>query len=272
MFQSRTFLWAILAGIVICSINVVENIAMVQWFYKVQNDVFSPGYGTLSILTAWINGAQMTAGEIVFFVVFPLLAAMPYSWSMRSEIHSGYSNQILIRGSKKQYLTAKYMVTFLAGGLTLASAMVFNFMANAWMLPVCAPPYIMVSGGDGMFLSRLFFSRPLLYILGCLATSFVWAGIIACLGLTVGLFIRNTVVIVLLPFLIVLGSSFLVEGLKKPISEMTILGTLETSPMQLLHAMPLNSNPAWYVWSVQLVLMALITAAYFLWGRKNEIL
>lgn len=271
MLRSQTLLWSVLIGTAISLINVAENYMLAQWFYET---AATPGYSTLSILHNWIDGSQNTAGEVVFFSVFPLLAAMPYCWSLQSERQSGYTNQLLARRSKKSYLTAKYIAVFLSGGIAIDSAMVLNLLANMWVLPVCKTLPVLVGYGDTVFFSTILFTRPWLYLLLCLVKSFFWAGAIACLGLTAGLFVRSAVVSALLPFAVFWGASFLIEG-ATPIyhgSEATFMGRYEKSPMQLLHAMTLNSNPAWYVCAVLAVFLALVTAVYFVRGSKNEML
>lgn len=269
MFHSRTFLWSIVIGAAISFINVVENYYSAQSFYEV---VFLPGYSTLSILHNWIDGSQMTAGEVIFFTVLPLLAAMPYCWSLQSEKQSGYTNQLLIRRSKRTYLTAKYIAVFLSGGIAIVTAMAFNLLANMWILPVCKTLPVLVGYGDTVFLSNILFTRPWLYLLLCLIKSFFWAGALACLGLTVSLFIHSTVISVLFPFAVFLGGTFLIEGLIPPYSEVSFMGRYEKSPMQLLHAMTLESNPAWYVWTILLVFLALVTVVYYLRGNHDEML
>lgn len=272
MLRSQTLLWAALIGMAISLVNVVENYFLKQWFYGIQETFYAPGYETLSIFHNWIDGSQMTVGETIFFTVFPLLAAMPFSWSLWNEKHGGYANQILIRGSKKTYLLAKYIAVFLSGGIAVVTAMIFNFMANAWILPLCNTAPVLTGGGDGLFLSRLLFTYPKIYIVLCLITCFFWAGTLACLGLAASLFIRSAIMSVLFPFVLFLGSSFLIEGMASSYSEVEFLGRFETSPMQLLHAMTLNSNPAWYVWTILLTLLVIISVVYYLRGMRDEML
>lgn len=275
MFRCRTLLWAILAGTAIAFVNVVENYALAQWFYSTQDMFYTPGYMALSIFAAWIDGSQETTGETIFFTVFPLLAAMPYACSLQSEKNTGYTNQILTRASRRQYLFAKYVAVFVSGGVAVVTAMILNFMANAWILPLCMTDPIVVGGGDGMFLSRLLFSKPMIYVCLCLVTCFLWAGTMACIALTAGLFVHRAIVIVLFPFALFLGSSFLIKSFaagQVTAGNIDFLGALTKDPMQLLHAMTYDSNPAWYVWSILFGLFMVTSAVYVLRSRKVETL
>lgn len=273
MLHSRTLLFALLIGIGVSSINVVENYQLTRWFLGMQEIHHTDGYETLNIFTFWIGGGNIGVGSYVFFVIFPLLAAIPFSWSLQSERNTGYVNQLLTRGAKTHYLLAKYITSFLSGGISVGGAMVFNFMANAWILPFIEPLHVLVRGGDGMFLSRLLFTKPILYILMCLLTSFVWAGIMACLAMTAGTIIKNTVMSVLVPFLMVIGGSFLVNSLTPSIdTTVDFLGHFEVNPLKLISGLTLNANPAWYIWSIQLGSFLLVTVIYWIRGKMDEML
>lgn len=266
MLHSRTFFFSILFGTAIAMVNVVENHELKQWFLSYPVKI--PGYFTLSIFTNWIDGDQTTAGEAIFFTAFPLLASLPFSWSLLNEISSGYTNLILTRSAKGHYLFSKFTAVFLSGGMAVCTAMVLNFAANAWILPVAPTAPGLIASGDGYFLSKLLMTSPMVYVIARVITCFVWGGAIACLSLVLSLFLHNTVLVVLSPFVLFFGVSILVEFLTPPTSGQT--GRLEMKPLQLLHGMTLNPNPAWYVWMVLLGLLAAELIIYFVRGMRDE--
>lgn len=262
MLHSRAMLCAVLIGVAVCSVNIVENYVMRRWFYGVAE---IGGYATLSIFQNWIDGMGVTVGEEMFFMMFPMLAALPFAWSPGGEIRAGYACQLLVRGKKGSCYFVKYTVVFLSGGLAVTIPMVFNFIVNAWILPACAPAYEVVGGGDGIYLAGLLFTRPMLYLPMVLFTAFCWAGLLACMGLAVNLFVRNALAAVISPFLVFYGIEALTYATVKSSTR------FETSPMKLLHAMTLNWAPAWYVWTVIAGAMALVTVIYSLRVMRCEI-
>ena len=266
MIKSRTLAFSILFGVAISMINVIENFTLKQWFLDVPAKM--PGYATLSIFTNWIDGSQGTAGEMIFFTVFPLLASLPFSWSLLNEKASGYTNHILTRSTRINYLSAKFIAVFLSGGIVISTAMCLNFAINAWVLPVTPTTPQLIASGDSYFLSVLLINSPIIYVVIRILTGFVWGGILACLSLVVSLFLHNTVLTVLSSFILMFGGSILSETLSHSTSGQT--GHLETSPLQLLHGITFNYNPAWYVWTIMLGLLAIELSVYFVRGTSDE--
>ena len=93
MIKSRTLAFSILFGVAITLINVVENYTLKRWFLGVP--VKMPGYATLSLFTNWIDGSQSTAGEMIFFTVFPLLASFLVAAQRKNErIHKSNPHKV----------------------------------------------------------------------------------------------------------------------------------------------------------------------------------
>ncbi len=261
MLRSRALLCAVLIGIAVCCVNMGENIALRRWFY---DSAGTGGYATLSIFQNWMDGMGVTVGEEMFFMMFPILAALAFAWSPGGEIRTGYTNQLLIREKKKNCFRIKYLVVFLSGGLAVVIPMAFSFIVNAWILPIIAPAYQIVGGGDGIYLSRLLFGKSMLYLFLVLLTAFCWAGLLACLGLTVSFFIRNTLAAVISPFVILYAIEVVTYATVEPHTR------YETSPLKLLHAMTLNWAPAWYVWTIIGASLALVTGICSIKVKRHE--
>ncbi|MFR3037766.1 MAG: hypothetical protein ACLTLY_02965 [Agathobacter rectalis] len=52
---------------------------------------------------------------------------------------SGYMRQMLVRAGEKSYLTAKFLATFIAGGLAMVVPLIINFMLTALFIPAITP-------------------------------------------------------------------------------------------------------------------------------------
>ncbi|MCD8300800.1 MAG: hypothetical protein LUC41_06480 [Clostridiales bacterium] len=265
MIHSRTLWVAVLIGTVLCIVNFIENIQLLNWFTSVSK-AGTYGYSTLSIFGNWIDGASDGIGELVFFIIFPILAALPFAWSFCSERRDGYTDHLLTRESKRSYLVSKYVVVFASGGIAIVLPLILNFILNAWILPICSPAPLIVGGGDAMYLSRLLFTKPMIYLIGVLFTAFCWGGLIACLGTTVSSFIHNTIVALLSPFVIFYGETVLVDAFVRT------SGHNVQELMYMLSAMPGDPAPTWYVWTILLGLLAVVTIVYFLRGKHDEML
>lgn len=86
--------------------------------------------------------------------------------------NSGYMRQMLVRAGEKSYLTAKFLATFIAGGLAMVVPLIINFMLTAMFIPAITP----VPTYDTMYgvLAILYF-KLVLYTAICLCSG-IYAG------------------------------------------------------------------------------------------------
>ena len=76
--------------------------------------------------------------------------------------------QMLVRAGEKSYLTAKFLATFIAGGLVMVVPLIINFMLTAMLIPAITP----VPTYDTMYGDFWQFSifQPVLYAAICLCS------------------------------------------------------------------------------------------------------
>lgn len=225
-----------------------------------------------TLFNHWIGGESFTSGSGNYFFLFPLLAAIPYGWSYCSESKSGYVKNVVIRAGKMPYYLAKYIATFVSGGLAVVAPLLFNFLLTAMWIPAVKPdPSYLTSYGIGpaSFLSMLFYAHPFLYVFTYLLVDFLFCGLIACLCLTASIVLKNRVAVVLLPFFLLLGIHYLCYSLLYT-SRMTIYRQL--SPMAYLRPVPTSYDTDWPIvlaWGIGLFLLTFVPIV--LRGRCHEL-
>lgn len=99
----------------------------------------------------------------------------------------------------------------------IAIPLVINFLTVACFIPAYQPDiYYSIYYSMGYhFLSELFYSSPLVYVIYVMALDFVFSGLIATASLTLTFFVRNRFAVVLLPFLLLLGIQYIQDTLYK---------------------------------------------------------
>jgi len=268
MISGRTLLVSISLGVLISIINVIENQSFVTWF--LEGAMIGTSFSTINLYVRWIGVDQLTLGSSIFFFIFPLLAAIPYSWSYLSEKQQGYTNHILVRAKQKNYFVAKYIMVFFSGTIAVVIPIIINFALNALVCPNSTPHVLnlLTPIGQGSFFSKVFYQQPLLY---CVAACFLyafWGGVCAVVALTVSLFVKKPLFAMMSPFVFAVGGDFLRQLLVTP----TSTTKFETSPLALIRATSYNMNPAWYLISIILGLILATFSIVYLKGSKNEIL
>lgn len=101
--------------------------------------------------------------------------------------------QMLVRAGEKSYLTAKFLATFIAGGLAMVVPLIINFMLTAMFIPAITPvpTYDTMYGvfGNSLF-SSLYYTQPFAYVAVYMLVDFMFCGALACITMLSALFIK----------------------------------------------------------------------------------
>lgn len=262
---NKLFYVAVAIGTVFCAMDVAENYEKMRYFDETVAWIMDSGLrlGTghvgYSLFYLWSGLLPNTQGALLFYTVWPILAAMAYGWSYVGERRSGVFNQIAARTSTMRYYISKYIAVFVSGGLAIALPALLGLLANAMVVP-----YAEISSSFNVlrnqnFMSGLFYENHWLYAFVWIGVQFLCGGAAACLCFGVGTWLRYGVMVILTPYALYVVLDALVNSLRS-----TVLSDVELtlSPLKLISAMPGNYNPAWLVFSI----LGGITGISFLLG------
>ena len=172
-------------------------------FLRYRADEYA-NFSGFSCFKWWLGVDRSQALSGVFYFLLPLLASLPYSWSVSVERRSGYSNTVFSRTERGKYYVAKCVATFASGGAVAAVPLLLNFVICACMLPALTPDIVDVVY-TGVFeeamLSELFYTIPLLYVALLASATFLFSGLWAVAVSALSLFVRNRIVYTVAPFL-----------------------------------------------------------------------
>lgn len=267
VFASKMFWIALLFGLCLAVGQVVQTAKYVQWVNE-GSDIHPSGFDSTSLLVFWLGVDNRTAIGSVFFLALPILASMPFGASYFMERKTGYLIQIITRSGRKAYLYAKWMAAFISGTLVIMLPLLLNLMANALICPLGKVRILslVVYVGQESFASKLFYSHPLGYILVSLILSSVWGGICATISLTMGMFLKNKILIILSPLILLHFIGLLMLQIKG----WTGFTNWEVRPTELMRTICMVPNPTWYVIGYMSVLFAGILIVYRKWGMSCE--
>lgn len=165
-----------------------------------------------SVYNNWIGGEGMSLFSSLFFLLLPILAALPFSWSFDYEKRYGYTNNLLIRETRGNYVLAKYISTFISGGVAIALPLIFSFLCTAAVFS--APnPDITFLNYYGIFRNNmfcgLFYTHPILFEALYIFLIFLFSGIIATLPMSLSALGLNRYAALIVPiiFFVLIHSS-----------------------------------------------------------------
>lgn len=251
------FVLSLLLGLGIILLDVAQNFFTVKELVErnIEAGLIGNGTHTISLFTRWIAMNGVTFGSIYFFLIWPVLAAMPHGWSYAQEVKTGAVNQYLIRSTRKTYFIAKYTAVFLSGGIAVSVPVVANLFLNALFCPATVPEitHLLTAVSDGYFLSELFYTHPWCYCLIWCFVDFLFGGMGACLCFLVVHYVRFPVMVMLAPFAML----YLMNILSSIVRHFT-KWNIALTPLEQALAGTLNANPGWMI-AVSILLLTTIS-------------
>lgn len=171
MFCEKEFWITLLLGCGIAVWHFIQHVYNVEMFaLDVPENVF----------VCWMGASAYRMQSYWYYMIFPLLAVMPYVGSWYDDYHFGYVKNILLRCDRKHYFAAKGTAVFLSGGLSVTFPLVLNFLLTATKRPVLYPdPFTAIGPMSYCIGSEFYYTHPLLYTMLYLIFDFVMGGLIA---------------------------------------------------------------------------------------------
>lgn len=161
-------------------------------------------YDTKSVYVYWIGHEAGSTGFYLAAYMLPLLAVIPFGWSLFSEIHNNYQNNMICRLGKTKYFTAKYIAVFFTGAFAVAFMMLSNFVMCSFVGVLDAPQTytLLTSVFRGYFASKLFYTHPFLFMLIWTGIAALWGGALAGLTMIFAQIFKKSIFVLAAPFVI----------------------------------------------------------------------
>lgn len=194
MTHSISFYISLLIALII----VILDAGSKYEYFKQGFDVYT------SVFEKWIGTFRGFDEAIYLFALLPLLTSFAYSWTIGFDRSSGYITQIITRTSRKKYFLAKYIVSFISGGIIFAFSILMHFFIISTFYPC---DYSIIAKGTSpvfsySFCSELFYTHPIIFLMLWTAVAFLWGGAMVCIALGVGMLTKKYSVAVITPFLV----------------------------------------------------------------------
>lgn len=271
--KNKLFVISLSIGIALCVYSAVYSI--VSYYADIENlrliaeqskVLINPMTASFSLYNKWIGQEWASPASSLLFLLLPLIAAIPYSWSYCTEKKNGYINSVFTRVDKCDYMKTKFFTTFFVGMISVLIPLTVNVMIVSSFIPAVKPDAfydIYYNMPISCVFSEVFYKAPLLYLLikGLLISLF--GGSFAVLGLAVGTVINNKFVIVFFPFILALLFNY-VSNVFSP--------SVTLSPVQFLYGGG-DVLTSWWIAFSELLLMSV--GSFFIMvvkGAKKDVL
>lgn len=171
MFLEKEFIITLLIG---CGISIWH---FYQYVYKMQ--LFELDVPD-NLYVCWMGAGAYHMQSYWYYMIFPLLAVLPYVGSYFDDLRTGYVKSVLLRCNRKAYFGVKGIVTFLSGGISVTIPLLLNLILTATMRPALKPdPFVAIGPMTYCMGSEFYYTHPLLYTVLYLLFDFIAGGMIA---------------------------------------------------------------------------------------------
>lgn len=206
LITNKAFWGMLLCGLIISICQFVDvTISSVKYLDVIINKLSFMNMGTLyphSVYNHWIGGELESYWHFIYFLLIPVMAVVPYSYTYNSDRQTKLTVNYYTRGLRRDYTSVKYIITFLTGGFTVMFPLVVNLLLTMMKLPLLTPQA--ASGmypinGSAMF-ADMYYTSPGIYTVLFLVIIFIYAGLMAITPLSLSLFTDNGFVQMAMPF------------------------------------------------------------------------
>lgn len=209
-FINRKFYLAVLVGIIIACFAFYSDTDAMK-LIKTQNEIMHEAeWGKIykdkmnigiTPQEVWI-GLKDTSVSNALYYILPLMCAFVYGTSYRNDLKSGYYNNILVRGKKKQYYFSKLLAVFLSGGMVSVIPLLFSLLLGMLHFPM-GPSIAGVSlfAMTNMVFGDLFYASPIAYIIVYIIYDFCFFGVVNCICLSISCIEDNYFMVLTAPFM-----------------------------------------------------------------------
>ena len=160
-----------------------------------------------SVFTSWMGiGIGYDIWATVYLYVCILLAALPYCSTFVKDNNSQYILQYYSRISKNRLHIAKFITTFVVGGLIVVIPLLVNLIATMMFVPALKPIENGLFMGNGSsFMNVLFVKHTFIYTFIYIVQFFIYGGAFCVIALASSYIFNNSFLVMLMPFVTFYG-------------------------------------------------------------------
>ncbi|MGG0760887.1 hypothetical protein [Bacillus paramycoides] len=136
----------------------------------------------------------------VYLLLMPVIASLPFSTSYNSDKSDGFKVFISKDVSIFSYSFTKYIATFFCGGFLYTLPFILSLLFCKLTIPNGEPTAGTGMINDNGMFAELYYSSPLTYISIYIGINFLFAGLMALLGLAASTWSQKDYMAILFPF------------------------------------------------------------------------
>lgn len=241
------------------------SLSVIQIAQSLDGQLLSRNLFFESPYTRWLGMDPFNFSALLFYILLPLIAALPAGSVLHRDLTSGLIGQVKMRRNLKSTLWGYVWAAFITGALVVGIALSVNLAVYFMVLPNIRPDNLLnanvaVMSQNTLFVT-LYYQHPLLHALLSLTFASFWAGLFAAFATITAFWINNQ-------FLVLAMGFFLQIVLLVANTILRLPGQVSYVPMDFLKETA-NSFISLPVAGSVTLAMVLIIVSMVHWGGKR---
>lgn len=161
--------------------------------------------GNTSLTQAWIGTNYQFAYNLIYYILLPVFACMPYAGSYFTDITSGYEKNILVKISRIRYMTAKLLTVFASAFVSVVTPLLLNLFLAAGLYPDNKPErlsFLVAGVVDSQMFPELYGTHPVLYSLLFTLIDGLFGGLFGIMSVCVCRWTDSSFSTIVMPFVL----------------------------------------------------------------------
>ncbi len=196
----------------------------------------------------WIGGDISSVFLQLYYVLFPIMAVLPFAVTYYSEIKTGYMKNVCTRIGKKKYIISKYIVSYITGGLACSCPLIVDLWITSLYAPDI-PQHVSCMNsaiGNSSLWCDLFYEKPVLYAFVYIGLAFLFGGLFAVVSMATVYLCRNIFVYCVSEFLLNISGFYLLYYT----NYLKLVPMVFLNPSQMIHGMTYGGIITMFVFMV----------------------
>lgn len=267
LFKNKLFYISLFIGVVLATGSFINKVIP-------HMDILNGFDGSVasypfSVFNSWMGifiGFDPFATAYVY--VCMLFCALPYCGNFSRDNHNQYILQYYSRASRNKVHAARFITTFVSGGMLVLLPVLMNLIATMMCVPALSPVENGLFIGSGKsFMGCLFYNHTFVYIIIYIVQFFVYGGAFSVVSLAVAFLFDNAFLVMISPFIAYYGVGVLSTVGKN------IFGLYTFNPMSYISPSNVLMDNGLIGFILEPLIIILVSGVIFFWkGAANEVL
>lgn len=156
-----------------------------------------------SVFARWMGGEFHTLAGQLFYVLLPLLCALPFQSRFFLDRRDGYLKSLALHTSRGDLFFAYYVANYITSFATAVIPLLLNLLISAMLYPALRPQPLLafLPSNQNALMVDLFFSHPWAYCLLYIGMIGLFMAALSCVGLAFSPYMKNVFFVISSPFI-----------------------------------------------------------------------